>query len=330
MSIHQLLVLMPVYNDWAACRRLLVAVDQSLSEAGVSGQVLLVNDGSGVTVTDDFISQELAAIEGVQVLELKRNLGHQRAICVALGWVNENWRGDAVLVMDADGEDDPADIPRLIAAFDAESPRRIIFAERTRRSESLVFCIGYWCYRQVHRWLTGHRVRVGNYSLVPAGMLESLVVIPELWSHYAAAIYKSGLAYRTIPTARAHRLDGSSSMNLVGLVTHGLTAMSVFGEIIGTRMLLIALALFSLTLTAMLGAVATGCILPWMIPEWVAIGVGLLASIAMQAVLLATAFSFVILGSRNASTFLPARDYWHFVRTCRKVASGSSRYAVTR
>jgi hypothetical protein len=329
MSINHLLVLMPVFNDWSACRRLLVAVDQSLSAAGVLGQVLLVNDGSVATVTDDFITQDLEAIECVQVLELKRNLGHQRAICVALGWASENWHGDAVLVMDADGEDDPADIPRLIAALDAETPQRIIFAERTRRSENLSFRIGYWCYRQVHRCLTGHRVRVGNYSLVPVGMLESLVVIPELWSHYAAAIYKSGLPYSTIPTTRARRLDGRSSMNLVGLVTHGLTAMSVFGEIIGTRMLLIAVGLFAATLTAMVGAVAAGCILPWMIPGWVAIGVGLLASIAMQAVLLATAFSFVILGSRNASTFLPARDYYHFVRTCRKLVSRNDKYAIT-
>jgi hypothetical protein len=190
-------------------------------------------------------------VRAVQVLNLRRNLNHQRPIAVALCHVQDTMELDAVVVMDADGEDRPEDVPRLVQEFHRQRAQRIIFAERTRRSEGVVFGVFYALYRLIHRVLTGRAVRVGNLSIVPRSALVSLGAAPELWNHYAAAVFKLRLQTGTIQSSRGHRLAGTSRMNFVSLVIHGLSAISVFGEIVGTRLLAATGALILLCLSGM-------------------------------------------------------------------------------
>ena len=144
--------------------------------------------------------------------------------------------------------------PRLLAKCREEGDWKIVFAERTRRSESWVFRIFYVLYKAAHRLLTGSRVRVGNFSVVPRSRLSSLVVVSELWNHDAAA-FKSRQPYCLVPTRRAKRLHGHSSMNFVALVVHGLSAISVYSEIVGVRLLVFAFGLILLTLSSVAGVV---------------------------------------------------------------------------
>src|SRR5262249_31404034 len=149
----------------------------------------------------DFAARQWSAIEQVRLLELRRNVGHQRAIVLGLAYLHRRNECDAVVVMDADGEDLPSDVPRLVEQFEAAGRRAIVFAERRRRTESLLFRVFYWLYRQLHVVLTGLRVRVGNFCIMPASAVASLVAVPETWNHVAAAVFKSRLPYETLPTS---------------------------------------------------------------------------------------------------------------------------------
>ncbi len=107
-------VLIPIFNDWSVVALLLPHVDRVLKEHGLEGDVLLVDDGSTVP-PETFVCPPLEVLGSVGVLELRRNLGHQRAIAVGLTYLYEHFAPSIVVVMDGDGEDDPADIPRLVA-----------------------------------------------------------------------------------------------------------------------------------------------------------------------------------------------------------------------
>jgi hypothetical protein len=86
-------------------------------------------------------------------------------------------------------------------------------------------------------------VRVGNFSVITARQLRALVVAPELWNHYAAAVFRIRAPFTTIPVPRALRHAGRSKMNFVALMIHGLSAMSLYSDIIGTRLLIVVEAL---------------------------------------------------------------------------------------
>jgi polyisoprenyl-phosphate glycosyltransferase len=63
--------------------------------------------------------------------------------------------------MDADGEDRPEDIPRLIQELNRSPHPVAVFAERGRRIEGVKFKMFYMCYRLLHFLLTGRGIRVG-------------------------------------------------------------------------------------------------------------------------------------------------------------------------
>ena len=320
MAEDSLLVVMPVYNDWAACKKVLPMLDAALAEAALRASVLLVDDGSSEPLDPELSDLDLAAVGRVDVLRLRRNLGHQRAISVALSYVDANRDCEAVVLMDCDGEDDPQYVPGLVERHRKEHGHKVVFAERTRRAEKATFKIFYGIYKLLYRLLTGQPVRVGNFSLIPRERLRSLVVVPELWNHYAAAVASSNQPYCSIPTKRAKRVDGKSHMNFTRLVIHGLSAMSVFSEVIGVRLMMVS-SLWALLAGAGIAAlVAVGLATGRVVPGWAAIGALILLVILLQALLFAVVFSFTILSGRKSATVLPARDYSIFIDRLQTVA----------
>jgi polyisoprenyl-phosphate glycosyltransferase len=320
MEEQKYVVLMPVFNDWDACQKVLVTLDQVFCESRLAVAILLINDGSTVPITANLARQTFRCLDRVDILELKRNLGHQRAISVGLAYIEAHVPCAAVIIMDGDGEDNPADVPKLLDKYEQEYRSKIVFAERVRRSEHWTFRVFYTLYKILNRVLTGHQVRVGNFSVVPYVRLRSLVVVPELWNHYAAAVFNSRQPYCSVPTARARRVGGTSKMNFVSLIIHGLSAISVFSETVGVRLLLMTLSLVAFALGGMACVVVIRLFTDLAIPGWATFTTGLLAVIILQAIMLAINFSFLILSSRKDMGFLPARDYVYFIGGLRNIA----------
>ena len=308
-----LIILMPVYEDWPLVPPLLARLDDALAVAGLVGEIVLADDGS--TATPDRRLLEAArfrAITSVTVLHLGRNVGHQRAIAIGLAYIHATRKCRVVVVMDADGEDAPEDVPRLVAAHDAGGGM-IVFAGRSARSEGLVFRTFYRLYRLTHRLLTGRRIWFGNFSAVPAFLLPRLVILSELWNHYPSAIIKTRLPFTSIPLPRAPRLGGHSHMSLTGLILHGLGAISVHGDVIGVRALLATFVATAVCLAGIATVVAIRFVTDLAIPGWASAVVGLLVAILLQTVLLSLVFIFVTLNSRSYSAVIPRRDYADYV-----------------
>jgi glycosyltransferase involved in cell wall biosynthesis len=307
-----IVVLIPVFNDWPAVARLLVELDRVLADAGRDARVLLVDDGSSDPLTPGLAPPAPSRIRQIDILHLRRNVGHQRAIAIGLSYVEARMPCDALVVMDGDGEDRPEEVPRLLDELERHGGRRIIFAERLRRSEGLLFVTMYALYRWLHVVLTGERVRFGNFSAVPGAIVSRLVAMSDLWNHYAAAVIKSRIPYATILTTRGLRYSGATKMNYVALVTHGLSAMSVFGDWIGVRLLAATLGTTAVVSAVILASLAIGwSTVAW--PPWTVYVAGFLVLLLSQTFVVSLAFVFIILSGRDSSAFIPLRDYIFFV-----------------
>jgi hypothetical protein len=323
MQPMQIMIVMPVYEDWDSAALLCAAIDECLAVLPeIAATVLIVDDGSNRPAPGNFPDYVPKATRSIRLLRLRRNLGHQRAIAVALAYVQRNLRGDAIVVMDADGEDRPEDIPRLIGALESSSAPVAVFAERGRRIENLSFKLFYQCYRLMHWFLTGRKIRFGNFSVLPRRHLESLVAYPELWNHYAAAFIRSRLPYTTIRADRGKRLRGKSRMSFVTLVIHGLSALFASYEIVSTRMLVgtvvMALIFCMLIVTVLCVKLLTNLA----IPGWASLTSGLLFILVAQSAGTLLTIIFSVMMSRNTLGFLPIRDYEYFVSECVEIKRG--------
>lgn len=312
MTDAALTILIPVYDDWEAVALVLPVLDEALRDHGPA-QVLLVDDGSAQPPPTRLEGFAPRSLERVRCLRLRRNLGHQRAIAVGLGWIAAEIDPPAVVVMDGDGEDSPKDVPRLIDECRRNDDARVVFAGRKRRSETAIFRAFYFVYRMMHRVFIGHSVRVGNFSVVPRSCLHRLIVVSELWNHYAASVFKARLPRTEIPTTRGRRLTGKSTMNFVSLATHGLSAVSVFGEILGTRLLILSSVFIGLSLVGITAIAAANFTNALTLPSWTPLVLILLVVLFFQALFGSMLFAFIALGGRSDIGFLPLRDYPFFV-----------------
>jgi hypothetical protein len=307
-ALLPLTILVPVFNDWAAAELLAERIDSVFGEHALSGHLLFVDDGSLEPLPEQFPKLPPRNIQRIQTVELRTNLGHQRALCVGLVHLEQSGVAGTIVIMDADGEDAPSDITRLLEKFVGEGRRKAIFAARRLRAEGLVFKFFYKAYRTIHRLAVGFDPRFGNFSVLPAPILERLVVSSDLWNHYAAAVVKMKLPYATVPIDRSRRFIGESKMGFVGLVVHGLSAMSVFGDTVGVRLLILCGFAGVLTIALIIAALVVKFTTNLGIPGWATYVTGLLLLILSQLAVLSLVFIFVALYSRGQSSFVPIRD----------------------
>ncbi len=305
-----IVVLIPLRDDWVSAAELIRQLDQAITSHPYMVDVLLVDDGS----IEDFPAADFAAgfaaIQRIRVLRLRRNLGHQRAISIGLVHVEKNMPCDAVLVMDGDGEDTAEGAVELLGAY---TGNKAVFAKRSRRTESVVFRMFYVLYKLVHHVLTGVKVQVGNFSMLPSSYVGSLVVMSEMWNHYAAAVIRSGLPLAMIPLPRGRRIAGRSKMNFVSLAAHGMSAISVYGDIVGVRLLIASMAGSLMAAFGILTVIAIRVFTHWPIPVWATYVVGTLVIVLMQCITMAFGFTFTFLSNRINFSFVPLRDYELFV-----------------
>ena len=316
---ENIIICIPVYNDWDAVGVLIERFDYELSKFNGKVSILIVDDGSTENPPDK-LSTTPANIDKIEIIRLRRNLGHQRAIAVGLSYIYvQNYEKQAVLIMDGDGEDDPKDIQALLDCCRKWEFRKIIFAKRSKRSEGKLFKFGYLNYKVVHYLLTGIKVEVGNFSIIPYQMLNRLMGVSELWNHYAAAVFHARLPLELIPLSRGKRIAGKSRMNFISLVVHGMSAISVFGETVAVRLLCFVGLLMALTLTGLAATVFVKFFTDLAIPGWATNLTGILSIVLLNLLILATFSALLMLNSRDRQSFLPLRDWQYFVEDKRTI-----------
>jgi hypothetical protein len=317
-GIQNLIICIPVYNDWESVTVLLEKLDLEIAKLDSSVSILIVDDGSNENPPNK-LSKAPSHIDKLEVIHLRRNLGHQRAIAMGLSYIYANYECQAVLIMDGDGEDDPKDVHTLIDRCCRRKLRKIIFAKRSKRSDGQIFKLGYISYKIVHYLLTGIKVEVGNFSIIPYQMLTRLMGVSEIWNHYAASVFHARLPLEMVSIPRGKRIAGNSKMNLISLVAHGMSAVSVFGETVAVRLLCFIGLLITLTLAGLAATVLIKFFTDLAIPGWATNLTGILGIVLLNLLLLTMFSVILLLNSRDRLSFLPLRDWQYFVENSRTI-----------
>jgi undecaprenyl-phosphate 4-deoxy-4-formamido-L-arabinose transferase len=145
-------VVVPVLNEEATLQPLYDGVAATLAAAGINAELIFVDDGS-TDATFPILERLHAADPRVRVVSFKRNFGQHPAMHAGIARA----RGRIVVTMDGDLQNQPADIPRLVAAVDAgadvASGRRV-----ARRDAMLLRRLPSLLINRLLARLTGARV----------------------------------------------------------------------------------------------------------------------------------------------------------------------------
>jgi hypothetical protein len=301
------LFIIPMYNDWESVQQLQIAVEQSFP---VHRKLLflIVNDSSENEINE---KKYIVLRSKTMILELTRNMGHQKAIAAGLSFANDHLQGKQIIVMDSDGEDRPEDIHKLIKQ--ANTFNGIAFAQRAKRNEGLLFSFFYRIYKLLFILLTGKSISFGNFCLIPQQYLRKIVNVSDIWNHFSGGVIRSGIPYSVVATVRGKRYHGESKMNFTRLILHGLSAVSVYADFMAIRLIL--LSFFLIVVTAIgIGAVAFVRLFTNLaIPGWATSTVLGLGIILFLAFLLGLFLLFNVLIMKTQKTIIPAKDYRDYV-----------------
>jgi undecaprenyl-phosphate 4-deoxy-4-formamido-L-arabinose transferase len=238
---HSLSIVIPVYNEEAALPALFARLYPAMDALGIPYECVFVDDGSRDRSVAVLRAQHAARPAETRVVILQRNFGQHAAILAGF----ERARGDAVITLDADLQNPPEEIPRLLEALRAGHD----YVGTIRRGRQ-----DHWARRSFSRLINAIRDRTTNIRVTDQGCMLRAYGRPVVDAMNASVEIKTflpalGYLYARDPTeievAHEARLTGKSKYSLYSLIRLNFDLMTGFS--------VVPLQLFS-----MLGMVVSG------------------------------------------------------------------------
>lgn len=179
-------VVIPVYDEAGNLEELLSELAGVLHELGRRSEIVAVDDGS-IDGSFDVLVRLREVIPHLRVVRLRRNFGQTAALAAGFDFA----QGDIIVSLDADLQNDPADIPNLVAVLEAEGVD-LVTGWRWRRRDSLLM-------RRLPSWIANWVIsRVTGVKLHDYGC-----TLRVCRAHVAKTLRLYGELHRFIPALAA-------------------------------------------------------------------------------------------------------------------------------
>jgi hypothetical protein len=234
------IILIPVYNDWKSLNLLLSQINDQINYIG-SIQILIVNDAS--TQKPTFNKKKLNKIKKIKVLNLNKNVGSQKAICIGLDYLSKIKGTFYVTIMDGDGEDNPNELNKMLILA-SKYKNSVITSHRLKRNENLIIRLGYQLHLIIAFIFTWRWISFGNFSTFHSKILKK-INRNELFLAYSSGVLKNFKIVKTF-AVRQKRYFGTSKVSLLKLIEHSFRVISVYQTRVAINSFLILLFFFIL------------------------------------------------------------------------------------
>jgi glycosyltransferase involved in cell wall biosynthesis len=201
-------IVVPALNEAESLPELASRIHEALAEA-VSYELILVDDGS----RDDTwkVMCELSAqSEFVNAIRLRKNFG--KATALSAGFSKA--RGQVLMTMDADLQDDPKEIPAFLAALD--SGLDVVVGWKVKRLDPVNRLVLTRIFNGAVRRLTGVKLHDMNcgFKAYRRAVIESVPIYGDLFRFTPALASWEGFSVGEVPVAHHARKHGSSRYGL--------------------------------------------------------------------------------------------------------------------
>src|SRR4029450_9125519 len=220
-------IVMPVFREGAQLVAFLSAVRSAAEQCNLPYELLLVDDGSPDD-TGRGIESEVTRGRPLRALRLTRNFGKESALCAGL----EHAQGDAVIVMDADGQHPPSLIPNMVRLWQSSGADVVEAVKDRRGRESLSSKLGAQLFYFILNKLSGfHFKGASDFKLMNRKAVDAWLKMHERNVFFRGMTVWMGFTTVQIPFEVVPRSAGQSTWSVlrrVKLALIGITAFSSF------------------------------------------------------------------------------------------------------
>lgn len=205
-----LTVVVPIYNEESNIEELLDKIQTVMLREKYKYEIILVNDGS-TDCSEERLDEVSKKNSSIKVIHFRRNYGQTSAMMAGLDYAS----GDIIIPIDADLQNDPEDIPRLLEklnkGYDLVSGWR-----KNRKDAALTRNLPSWIANKIISKISG--VRLSDYGCTLKAYRRSIIEDIKLYGemHRFLPIYASWAGAKTteIPVNHKPRIHGDSKYGL--------------------------------------------------------------------------------------------------------------------
>ena len=219
-------IVTPAYNEAENLGEFYSRVINATNNLNLEIEIIYINDGSQDS-TIDIITKQRQIDNRITIIDLSRNFGKEIALTAGLDYSS----GDAVIVIDADLQDPPELIPKLVEkwreGYDVVNAKRI-----KRKGESLLKKVMSYIYYRLLFYLSDINVPrdTGDFRLLNKNALDALLKLREKHRYMKGLFVWVGFKQKEIEYEREARFKGKTKwgfFSLFNLAFDGLTSFSI-------------------------------------------------------------------------------------------------------
>jgi len=203
-------VVVPIYNEVESLPHLIEAIATSLNSTGLSYELICVDDGSQ-DGSAELLKEQAIARPNLRAVLLRRNYGQTAAMAAGFNYA----QGRAIVTLDGDLQNDPADIPMLLAKL--EEGYDLVSGWRKNRQDAAVTRL---LPSKIANWLIGQTtgVKIHDYGCSLKAYRSELVadmnLYGELHRFLPALAFIEGARITELPVRHHPRRHGRSKYGL--------------------------------------------------------------------------------------------------------------------
>ncbi|MCD4781802.1 MAG: glycosyltransferase family 2 protein [Candidatus Omnitrophica bacterium] len=219
----KLSIVIPMYNEEDTIPHLKNRFNQLFHDWSFDYELILVDDGSRDR-GPELVQQWIKENHHVMLIKLSRNFGHQQAITAGLCESN----GDCVVIMDADLQDPPEEIQRMVEKW--QEGYKIVFADRKTRQDGFLRKILFHLFYKIFIFFSELPIVInsGVFGLMDRVVVNHLLNMTERNRFIPGMRGWIGFETTTIYYERQKRVGGEPKQNLKRLISYALNAIFSF------------------------------------------------------------------------------------------------------
>lgn len=222
----ELSLIFPIYNEEENIPELYRRVVQVIEESRIeNAEILFVNDGS-VDRSEELIRKLKTSDPRVKLINFSRNFGHQAAFTAGM----ELSRGHAVILMDADLQDPPEVLGKMVEAW--RGGGEVVYAVRKNRKESAMKRFTYFSFYRLLQKIANIDMPLdsGDFCLMDRRVVNQINKLPERNRFLRGLRSWVGFRQVSFPYERHARYSGTAKYNFSKLMRLALIGIFSFSS----------------------------------------------------------------------------------------------------
>jgi glycosyltransferase involved in cell wall biosynthesis len=223
----KLSIVIPAYNERQVLPLCYSKLSQILFKLKISYEIIFIDDGSK-DGSADYLAGLAEAHPFIVVIYLSRNFGKEAALTAGIEYAS----GEAVIMLDADLQDPPELIPKMLMTWQQKKVDVVLMRRRTRAGETVTKKLtAFWYYRLLNR-LSEFDIPedTGDFRLMSRQAIDALRQLPERNRYMKGLFSWIGMDTVVIEYDREPRAAGqikSHYPSLLRLAIQGITSFSI-------------------------------------------------------------------------------------------------------